>query len=1049
MVSASLISPPSSQKWQVIVALEPPLSPRLSSTPNLPSVGGQLVLLQLDVQERLHRRLLPYFFLELLSSAKPRTLFAAATIAPFVPSVSQPGIQSTRTGPFQTLAAAMSSWQPAPESLQQLAACLKDSLSGFDKNAQKQADTMLQQAKNSPDINNYLAYLFSSSSPPEGLQFTEQDFHLVRSAAGIMLKNNVKAEWKSIPESGIEFIKLSVPMCLQDKNSQIRNFAGNIATEVIRRGGLLGWPELLPQLLDLVGNTSGQTSNEAQEGAMSALAKICEDNFRMLTKEVNGQRPLNYVLPHFIAATKSSLPKVRAGALTAINVFTPRESQAMLNSIDDLLQHLFILASDENVDVRRQVCRAFVHLVETRPDKLQPHIGGLVDYIITQQKCDDEDLACEAAEFWLAVGEHDNLWKALEPFLNKIIPVLLECMVYSGEDIALLGGQSDDEEEEDREEDIRPAFAKKALARKANGEVSESADQAQNGNAYEKLAGMDQDVEEGEVDDFDDGDDANPDEKWTIRKCSAAALDVFARDFRNPVFESIFPYLSQHLKHDEWPHREAAVLALGAVAEGCMDVVVPHLPELIPYLISLLEDPEPVVRQITCWTLGRYSSWAASLEDQEKDQYFVPLMDGILRKMLDKNKKVQEAAASAFANLEDKSGKVLEPYCGPIIQQYVRCFAKYKDRNMYILYDCIQTLAEHIGPVLATPELSGQLMPALIDRYNRVSDQSRELFPLLECLSYVAMALGDAFAPYAEAIFLRCVNIIHVNLEQTLASASNPALDQPDKDFLVTSLDLLSAIVQALDDDKSAALVKSSEQSFFELLSFCMEDPADEVRQSAYALLGDCARYVYPLLQKYLPTIFPILLKQLDMDNVLDEDMDSGFGVVNNACWSVGEVSMQHKSNMGPWVQELLQRFVEIITNPRVPKALNENAAMALGRLGLDNSEQLAPALGTFAEEWISTMNEVEATEEKATAFKGFSMIVGRNPQAMESVLVDYFTAISRYRDMSLKSPIRQELQDVFQNVINVYKQIIPGFGDFLSQMQPRDRQALETHYSL
>jgi hypothetical protein len=922
---------------------------------------------------------------------------------------------------------------------------------------------MLQQAKNSPDINNYLAYLFSSSSPPNGLQFSEQDFHLVRSAAGIMLKNNVRSEWKAIPESNLQLIKLAVPMCLQDKNSQIRNFAGNIATEIVRRGGLLSWPELLPQLLDLVNDTSGQTSNEAQEGAMSALAKICEDNHRQLIKEVNGQRPLNHVLPQFIAATKSPLPKVRAGALTAINVFTPLESQAMLNSIDDLLQHLFVLANDSNVDVRRQVCRAFVHLVETRPDKLQPHIGGLVDYIITQQKGDDEELACEAAEFWLAVGEHDNLWRALEPYINQIIPVLLQCMVYSGEDIALLGGASDDEEEEDREEDIRPAFAKKALARKANGGVTESADQ-QNGN-FEKLAGMEEDVEEGEIDDYDDGDDANPDERWTIRKCSAAALDVFARDFQAPVFEAIFPYLSQHLKHDEWPNREAAVLALGAVADGCMDVVVPHLPELVPYLISLLEDPEPVVRQITCWTLGRYSSWAANLEDKDKDQFFLPLMDGILRHMLDKNKKVQEAAASAFANLEDKSGKILEPYCGPIIQQFVHCFAKYKDRNMYILYDCVQTLAEHIGPVLAAPELSGKLMPALIDRYNRVSDQSRELFPLLECLSYVAMALGDAFATYAEPIFVRCVNIIHMNLEQTLAAAGNPALDQPEKDFLVTSLDLLSAIIQALNDDKSAALVKSPQQPFFELLSFCMEDPTDEVRQSAYALLGDCARYVYPLLQQYLPKLLPILLKQLDMDSVLDEDMDSGFGVVNNACWSVGEISMQHKENMGPWVQELLQRFVEIMTNPRVPKALNENAAMALGRLGLHNSEQLGSHLSTFAEEWISIMSEVEATEEKATAFKGFSMIVGRNPQAMEKELLNYFTAIARYRDIGLKSPARQELHDVFQKVsypllrlskqandfqvIDIYKQMIPDFSSFVGQLQPRDRQALETHYSL
>lgn len=32
------------------------------------------------------------------------------------------------------------SWQPAPESLTQLATCLKNSLSGFDKTAQKQAE---------------------------------------------------------------------------------------------------------------------------------------------------------------------------------------------------------------------------------------------------------------------------------------------------------------------------------------------------------------------------------------------------------------------------------------------------------------------------------------------------------------------------------------------------------------------------------------------------------------------------------------------------------------------------------------------------------------------------------------------------------------------------------------------------------------------------------------------------------------------------------------------------------------------------------------------
>ncbi|KAK7966073.1 uncharacterized protein PG986_000350 [Apiospora aurea] len=923
-----------------------------------------------------------------------------------------------------------SEWQPSPESLSQLAACLKDSLSGFDKAAQKQAELPESDAVASQGLARHqqLSYLpVLEHNAPAGLQCTVEDLHLIRSSAAIMLKNNVRMGFKQIPESNLTPIKRGITMILEDPNSQMRNYAGNIATELIRRGGLLSWPELLPKLLEMIGNETNQYSTEAQEGAMLTMAKICEDNTKMLERELNGQRPLNFILPKLIQATKSPLPKVRAQALTAINVFTPRKSQAMLNSIDDLLQHLFTLAGDNNTDVRRQVCRAFVQLVETRPDKLQPHLSGLVDYIITQQQSSDEDLACDAAEFWLAVGEHEHLWQSLTPYIAKIIPVLLQCMVYSPEDIAMLGGASDDEDEEDRAEDIKPQFAKKNAARLANGE---SVDAAQNGNAYEKLASMDDDLEEGELEDIDDGDDANPDERWTLRKCSAAALD--------------------HLKHEDWPHREAAVLALGAVADGCIDVVTPHLPELVPYLISLLNDPEPVVRQITCWTLGRYSAWAAQLSDpSQKQAFFEPMMEGILMKMLDKNKKVQEAGASAFANLEEKAGKSLEPYSLPIIQQFVACFGKYKDRNIYILYDCVQTLAEAIGPALARPDLVNQLMPALIDRWQKVADDSRELFPLLECLSYVAMALNDSFTPYAQPIFGRCVNIIHQNLEASMQLANNPALDAPDKDFLVTSLDLLSAIIQALDKQKSAQLVKESQLPFFELLTFCLEDPQDEVRQSAYALLGDCAKYVFGELQSSLGNIFPILLKQLDLDSILDEEIDSGFSVVNNACWSAGEIAIQHREGMAPYVPELFQRFLETMTNPGIPKSVIENAAIALGRLGLGNSAQLAPQLGSFAEEFLTSMDEVDPSDEKATAFRGFCVIVEQNPMAMEKSLLHFFTSIARYREIKLRSDTKSGLSEDFQKVIGLYRQLIPQFDSFVNQMQPEDQQTLRTNFAI
>lgn len=930
---------------------------------------------------------------------------------------------------------------------------------------------MLLQARNSPDINNYLAYITSHPDVPSGADVQANSWGVVRSSAAFMLKNNVRAGYKKIPAESLAFVKMAVLNALQDSQVLIRSHISVVATELIKRGGLLSWPELLPTLMSMLSNETGQFSDGAQEGAMSAMAQICEDNPKMLDRELNGQRPLNFILPKLIEATKSPLPRVRTQALEAINVFVPRKSQAMLNSVDDLLQHLFILATDLNTDVRREVCKAFVQLVDARPDKLEPHIGGLVDYILTQQKSDDPCLSLEAAEFWLAVGEHDELWKALNPYIHQIVPVLLECMAYTGEDIALLGLDSDDDSEEDRAEDIKPAHAKKSSARNVNKAAQAQAQAQGAGTTLEKLAeGLGDDAEEGEIEEEDEDEDENPEERWTLRKSSAAALDVFARDFKGHVFECILPFLTNNLKHPDWPYREAAVLALGAVSEGCLDVVAPHLTELIPYLVTLLSDSEVVVRQITCWTLSRYSPWAASLtEPSQKSQYFEPIIDNLLQRMLDRNKKVQEAAASAIANLQETAGKQIEPYAGPIIQQFVRCFGKYKDKNMYILYDCVQTLAEQIGPMLARPELVNQLMPALIERYQKIPDDSREIFALLECLSYVAMALNDAFRPYAEPIFQRCVNIIHANLEQSMAATSNPAMDQPDKDFLITSLDLLSAIIQALDGNGAAELVGSTNGSLFELLGLCLEDPSDEVRQSAYALLGDCARYVFGQLRPYLGSMVPMILKQLDFENVLDEDVDGSFAVINNACWSAGEIAMQHGEGMAPFVPDLLQRYVELMGNPRVPPSLAENAAIALGRLGLDNAELLAGALPTFAEEFLGAMEDVDASEEKATAFKGFTMIVGRNPQAMEKTLLQYFRAIARYRDLALRSPIKQELHDVFQQVspgdmslrgvvwlhanglqaVNTYKQMIPQFDDFVAQMHPEDRQALTASYAV
>ncbi|RKF83713.1 Importin subunit beta-2 [Golovinomyces cichoracearum] len=948
-------------------------------------------------------------------------------------------------------------WHPEMEPLRVLSECLRDSLSGNDKNAQKVAETMLQKAKSSPDINNYLTYLFTSSEPPAGLSYSTEEFYIIRAAAATMLKNNIKENYKNIPPESLALIRASIPLGLQDRNYLIRNYAGNVITEIVTKGGVLGWPQIIPELLAMIGNDNGNITPGAQEGAIAALAKICEDNKRPLDRDYQGQRPLTVIIPRLISFTRIYNPKIRSIALSTINIFLLQASQTLIESLDELLQCLFQLSADESADVRRHVCRTFVHIVEIRPEKILPHISGLVDYMIEQQRnANDEDLACDAAEFWLTIGEQPEIVKTLAPYLGKVIPVLLESMVYTKDDIAMLRSRGDDADEEDNAEDIKPKFAR-SKSLKNNSNNSDYRDGGEDDDKDFKKNSMRDEYyfEEGEIDDEDDDDDDDeqtPEDRWNLRKCSAAALDVFASDFQAPVFEKILPYLMSNLKHNEWPFREAAVLALGAVAEGCMDVVTPHLPELVPYLISLLDDPEPLVRQITCWTLGRYSSWAASLNTPVlRSQYFEPMMEGILTKMLDRNKRVQEAGASAFAHLEEKAGSKIIPYCQPIIQQFVRCFESYKDRNMFILYDCVQTLAENVGRGLSQPHLVEILMPALIRRWNQISDQSRELFPLFECLSYVVTALAESFAPFARPVFQRCIKIVHENLEESLAARNNSKLDLPDKDFLVTSLDLLSAIIQALDSQQSASLVSESQPAIFDLLKFCMVDPENDVRQSSYALLGDCSKYVFPQLQPCLEKLLPIIIRQLDLDAILDEQIETEFSVVNNTCWSAGEVAIQYGKGMAPYVPKLLERYLQILGNPEVPKSVLENAAIALGRLGLENSDLMAPHLTTIAEPFLKCIATVDYTIEKATAFKGFCHIVITNPQAMEKDLPRFFSAIAKYKiSESLEISQTADLKQIIQHIIDLYKSLIPNFNTYISGQIPADHiNKLHSTYNL
>ena len=62
----------------------------------------------------------------------------------------------------------------------------------------------------------------------------------------------------------------------------------------------------------------------------------------------------------------------------------------------------------------------------------------------------------------------------------------------------------------------------------------------------------------------------------------------------------------------------------------------------------------------------------------------------------------------------------------------VTCSSPFQAKNLLILYDAIGTLADSVGNYLNKEEYIQMLMPPLIEKWNILKDEDKDLFPLLE-----------------------------------------------------------------------------------------------------------------------------------------------------------------------------------------------------------------------------------------------------------------------------------------------------------------------------
>jgi len=734
-----------------------------------------------------------------------------------------------------------------------------------------------------------------------------------------------------------------------------------------------GW-----QLLQELSQYLGAPDLQVLDGSLYALSLIFEDNAirSQLLADEAGQRFLHAIMPQLINLFVHPEVNIRKFSLNAVNKFLYDPPEALRDNffLFDYLRNVFKLTHDQNKEIRQKVCYVFVVLVEKNCTHLINDMVNVTEFMLRATQDDADDVALTACDFWQVYCESAIFRDCKEVLLNalpRLVPVLLKCMKYDDSDMALLqAGDDNNDTVPDRKEDIRPDRFHHSELKGENGE------------------------DEGNGDE----DEAT---SWTLRKCAALAMDILAQTYREPLFKILVEHLKTSLNESDWKVREAAILALGAVSQGCYESVEPHLPELYPYLLQQADNPHALVRSITCWTVSRYFKWLVNLPDQE--QLFQNLLSMMMRGILDQNKKVQEVACSSFALLEQVAGSRLEPYVAAIVPNLMHAFGRYQARNMSILCDALGCLAEAVGERLVVHIES--LLPPLMGRWAHFAPDDKGLLPLLECLCSMTQALGHAFRDYAPEVFRRCLNIIKNTL---FYQQRAPHADPPDTDFMVTALDLLSGLTDGMESSIESLVQESivGGSNILQLLFHCMQHDVPDVRQSAFALLGDLAKSCIGHIRPYLSDFLPIAARNLSPKHS---------SVCNNASWAIGEIATKVEGQIGPYIPILLNALIPII-NLRGQLSLGQNPAITMGRLGLACPHIVAPQLEQFARCWCECLSNIRDFTEKTHAFQGLCKVIVLNPQG----ILPHFSAMCK----AFKWPdCSKDMHQLFYDILHSFKQ--------------------------
>eukprot|EP00796_Vickermania_ingenoplastis_P012120 gene12120-8343_t len=770
-------------------------------------------------------------------------------------------------------------------------------------------------------------------------------------------------------------IMTAILQSIADPEREIRKVCSSLVSLAVVE---VLWPtsDVLMHLCTLLSQGQGNPSAlDSVHGAMLTISKIVDDCIILLDAQQMVAPLIQTIVPYLnmpaLGETAEAL-EVRLRALDATAIileqagmdFNSPSYVGTQSSAIPIIDACFANLQHPPSTAVAAKCISCIVLALAHESQIDDNrFRSILQLMIaaTTQETAEEEVRIAAVLFWSAILHFPRFARLSEMQIEQIIPTLIKCMVYSDMEIGMLSGSENDWQVEDKEDDIRPRhYQSKVQSTQAEDDENDAEDEV---------------------------------EEWNLRRVSARTLDDISAYYGEPILLPTFRIIREWINpscewadpSQAWKYVEAAILALGAITEGCLHVMGPYLSDLASHLLSRLEAENThfLVVCISFWACEQIIEFLVSVPDT-----LGRFMAQVLGRMQSPSKRIQESATTALDTLLGVvDTDALEPYVDKLIATCAACLPGFQLKNRLLLLETMGPLCDKLAPIIRYNDaLVGQLLAPIGTIWTAIPDNSVLIFPVFNCMASVCGALGPVMdQQMVGSIFQRAYQQLVTHLQQL------PTNDD-SQEFVVTAADLLSGLMDGLGSSLEPYLAPH-QGPFMQMIMRMLTDENSGVRQSGFALCGDISKSMPAYMQSSLqPFVQAALL------NLQQPVTENNHAVISNLAWSVcnlleNEVSLSGVQTLAgsPFLAQLYESMEKLLVESDITvdmRNMADNIVLALGIM-ISMDPQVITRVKCrpveFSRRFCEYMRNVkmEGMPQKNAALSGYLQLIQAAPQVV------------------------------------------------------------------